>query len=274
MIREENPMPAVKTRTVPALYNALSILELLTDSHSGLTLPELVEKSSLAKSSVHYLLVTLERCGYVLRNERTGRYLLGVKLFCMANSAINSLGLRQRAAPYLSGLRLRTGLTVHLAILEQNEAVLVVKLGNVRGAQLASWVGKRMDLHCTAVGKAIFAFLPGAEVDVIIRERGLARHNGNTVATAQCLRQELDRIAKTGYAFDNEEDELGVCCIGVPIFGPTGRPVAAISVAGTTTEISSKNLPRLSGDLFHTATMIGRDALDLMPGRLVDCVAS
>src|SRR5579863_8428594 len=106
-------MPAVKTRTVPALHKALGILELLTISRAGATLPELVAQSGLAKSSAHYLLVTLERRGYVRRSERSGRYLLGAKLFSLANSALNGLGLRQHAAPHLFGLAMRTGLTVH-----------------------------------------------------------------------------------------------------------------------------------------------------------------
>lgn len=251
-------MKAIKTRTVPALYNALTILELLTDSRSGLTLPELAEQSNLAKSSAHYLLVTLERCGYVHRGEHTGRYMLGVKLFNMANSVLSSLSLRQRIQPYLSGLKMRTGLTTHLALLEQNEAVLIARQETPRGAKLASWVGKRMDMHCTAVGKAILAYLPEAEVDTIIRKHGLARRNENTICTTWRLREELERVVKTGYAVDNEEDELGVRCLGVPIIGADGRPVAAISVSGATREVIPQDFSRLSIELLQTASIMSR----------------
>lgn len=257
-------MPAVKTRTVPALFNAFQILELLTNSGVGLTLPDLVEQSNLAKSSVHYLLVTLERCGYVRRSERTGRYLLGVKLFSMANSALGSLSLRQRTAAYLSGLKMRTGLTVHMAILEQSEAILVAREETQRGSRLASWIGKRMDMHCTGIGKAMLAYLPEAEVESILRKHGLARHNENTISTRRRLHEELERIAKMGYALDNEEDELGVRCIGVPILGPLGRPLAAISLAGSTHEVALEELPRLSGELLGTAKIMSRAVTDSM----------
>ena len=257
-------MPAIKTRTVPALYNAFSILDLLTNSRAGLTLPDIVEQSNLAKSSVHYLLVTLERCGYVRRSDRTGRYMLGVKLFSMANSALGSLSLRQRTAAYLAGLKMRTGLTVHMAILEHSEAVLVARQETQHGARLASWIGKRMDMHCTAIGKAMIAYLPEAEVDAIIRKHGLARHNENTISTPRRLHEELERVVKMGYALDNEEDELGVRCIGVPIFGPDGRPIAAISVAGATHEVTLEDLPRFSGELRRTAKMMGRAVLESM----------
>jgi DNA-binding IclR family transcriptional regulator len=257
-------MPALKTRTVPALYNAFTILELLTTSTAGLTLPDLVEQSSLAKSTVHYLLVTLERCGYVRRSERTGRYLLGVKLFSLANSALGSLSLRQRTAAYLAGLKMRTGLTVHMAILEHSEAILVAREETQRGSRLASWVGKRMDMHCTGIGKAMLAYLPEDEVEAITRKHGLARHNENTISTRRRLQEELERIVKAGYAVDNEEDELGVRCIGVPIFSPAGRPLAAISLAGTTHEVALEELPRLAGELLGTAKMMSRAVTESM----------
>ena len=73
-------MAASKTRTVPALYNALKIIELLADSKHGLSLTDLTQMCGLSKSTVHYLLVTLERCGYVRKDNRGGRYMAGIKL--------------------------------------------------------------------------------------------------------------------------------------------------------------------------------------------------
>jgi DNA-binding IclR family transcriptional regulator len=255
-------MPPIKTRTVPSLDKALCILELLTRSRAGLTLPDLVEQSGLAKSSVHYLLVTLERRGYVHRNEKAGRYQLGMKLFSLANSALNGLGLRQKSAPHLAALRMKTGLTVHFAILEQNEAVPISKHDGQTGPKLATWVGKRMDLHCTGLGKALIAFLPVAEVDKIIQARGLGRHNENTISNPKRFREELERVARVGYALDDEEDELGMRCIGAPVFGRSGRPVAAVSVAGTTSEIVSENIASLVAELKRTAARVSAATAD------------
>lgn len=249
-------MPAIKTRTVPSLDKALCILELLTQSRAGLTLPDLVEQSGLAKSSVHYLLVTLERRGYVHRNGRAGRYLLGTKLFGLANSALRGLGLRQKSAPLLAGLRLKTGLTVHMGILEGSEAVLISKHEGQTSRRLATWLGKRMEMHCTGLGKALLAFLPEMDVENIIRTHGLGRHNENTICTSKRLREELERIARLGYAVDDEEDELGMRCIGVPVFDGDGRPTAGISVAGTTAEITPDNIVPLVADLKRTAARI------------------
>lgn len=258
-------MSAVKTRTAPALFNALRILELLSMYPSGLTLAALVSQSELAKSSAHYLLVTLERCGYVHRNARNGRYQLGIKLFSMANQALGSLGLRQRCASYLAGLRLRTKLTAHLAIFDRTEIVLVAKFESTRGAQLASWIGKRMDMHCTSLGKAVLAYLRPEEVESILGKHGLARRNENTICTRKRLYEELNQIAKTGYAIDNEEDELGVRCLGAPILAQDGRPMAAISISGAIHEFPSEEIPRLSNELLLTAKMMSRDVIDAIP---------
>jgi DNA-binding IclR family transcriptional regulator len=255
-------MPAIKTRTVPSLDKALCILELLARSRAGLTLPDLVDQSGLAKSSVHYLLVTLERRGYVHRNERAGRYQLGMKLFSLANSALSGLGLRQKSAPHLAALRMKTGLTVHFAILEQNEAVLISKHDGQSGSKLATWVGKRMELHCTGLGKALIAFLPAAEIDGIIQSHGLGRHNENTISNPKRFREELERVVRMGYALDDEEDELGMRCIGAPIFGRSQRPVAAVSIAGTTSEIVPENISYLVAELKRTAARIGVAAAD------------
>lgn len=241
-------MAAIKTRTVPALDKAIGILELLTQSRGGLSLPELVEEAKLPKSSVHYLLVTLERRGYVERSERTGRYLLGHKLFVLANSALAGLGLSHFAMPHLSALRMRTGLTVHMAILDQHEAVVIAKQAAPRDA-VASWVGKRMELHCTGLGKVLLAYQPREAIDRILGQHRLGRHNENTIVNPQRLREDLLHVEQMGYALDDEEDEIGVRCIGMPVFSKDLTPVAAISLAGTTNEICPENFTVLISEL-------------------------
>ena len=251
-------MAAIKTQTVPALDRALSLLELLARSRAGLTLPELVEQSKLPRSSVHYLLVTLERRGYLQRNERTSRYLFGMNMVRLANTALSGLSLRQQVAPYLQGLVRRTNLTVHMGILRDNEAVLVAKHDSPHGTKTATWVGKRMDVHCTGLGKSLIAYLPAEELDVLIREHGLPRRNENTICSPRKLREELARVVRLGHALDDEEDELGSRCIGVPVLSADCRAIAAISVAGTSAEITGARMEMLIRETKLTATSIAQ----------------
>jgi DNA-binding IclR family transcriptional regulator len=246
------------TQSVPALEKALSILEMLAASRAGLSLPEIVKRSGLPKSSVHCILVTLQRQEYLYRNETTGRYMFGLKLFSLANMALSGLKLREQAVPYLYSLTQQTHLTTHMAILEQNEAVLVAKVTGPLASRLATWLGKRMEVHCTGLGKALIANLPEERLNELLRERALPRHNENTIVSPRRLKEDLANVAKRGYAIDDEEDEIGLRCLGAPILDHTGSVVAAISIAGTTAEVTEENVQELAGKLKHTAVSISR----------------
>lgn len=251
-------MAAIRTQSVPSLDRALTLLELLANSKTGLSLPDLVLKTELPKSSIHCLLVTLERRGYLHRNRRTGRYVFGLQLFSLANTAISGLKLHDEAAPFLRSLVRATGLTVHMAILENREAVLVSKLEPPGIFRLATWIGKRMDLHCTGLGKALMAYLSQEEIEHIFDEHRLPRHNDNTLCSRKRLKEELIRTTQRGYALDDEEDELGLRCIGVPVFGPDHHVIASVSVAGTTGQITSNGLRKLAEQVMDTAAAISQ----------------
>ena len=140
------------------LNKALFILEMLASSRAGLSLPDIVKRTGLPKSSVHCILVTLQRQEYLYRNEITGRYMFGLKLFSLANMAVSGLKLREQAAPYLYSLMQQTRMTAHMAILEQSEAILIAKVEGPGAGRQATWFGKRMEIHCTGLGKAIIAY--------------------------------------------------------------------------------------------------------------------
>ena len=249
---------ALKTRSVPALERALMILELLAKSRRGLALSELARNLQLPKSSTHCLLLTLERRGYLHRHEHTRRYLFGLKLFSLANMALAGIELREQAAPFLRTLMEATGLTVHMAILDQDDVVLADKVEPQGLFKLATWIGKRMDAHCTGVGKALIAHISEEELDLLIKEHRLPRHNENTIASSRKLKEQLAKVRKLGYAVDNEEDEIGLRCIGSPVFDNTGRVTAAISIAGTVSQITDGNLSALADKVKKTASAISQ----------------
>jgi DNA-binding IclR family transcriptional regulator len=244
------------TQSVPALHKTISILEMLASSRAGLSLPEIVKKSGFPKSSIHCILVTLQRENYLYRNEATGRYMFGMKLFSLANMALSGLQLREQAAPFLYALMQQTKLTTHMAILEQSEAVLIMKIDAPGVCRLATWIGKRMEVHCTGLGKALIANLPEQRLNDLLKDRGLPRHNENTIASVKRLKDDLAQAVKRGYAIDDEEDEIGLRCIGVPVFDHTDSVSAAISIAGTTSQITGENVNDLAQKVKEGAASI------------------
>jgi DNA-binding IclR family transcriptional regulator len=248
---------SIKTKSVPALDRALQILEMLANSKTGLTLAEITRNLGLAKSSAHYLLLTLVRRGYLHRNRQTGRYMFGLKLFTLANMALGGLELRQQAAPFLIALGQRTELTINMAILDLNEVVLIEKVEPRGIFRLATWVGQRLPVHCTGLGKALLAFLPEPELDRIIKH-GLLRHNENTIVSPRKLKEHLALVRKLGYAVDDEEANIGLRGIGAPVQDSLGQAIASISVSGTTTQITPENLASFAEKVKQTGIAISQ----------------
>ena len=249
-------MRASKTPSVPALQRGLAILERIARSRRGLTFAQLTRYFDFPKSSVHTLVITLEREGYLQREESTGRYVTGLKLVHIAGMTLDSVVLRERATPQLRALVADTGMTAHLAVLDRDEVTIVAKVDRPGIHRIATWVGKRMDAHCTSLGKCLIAHVPEEDVDRLIADRGLLRHNEYTIVSPSRLKQELARVRSLGYALDDQEEELGGRCIGAPVCNREGRVVAAVSVAGNTERITAETIDTIATRVRQTALAI------------------
>ena len=249
---------------VPALERGLAVLELVAKSRNGLTFSQVSQCVNFPKSSIHCLLVTLERLGYLQRLESSGRFVAGVNLVRIATLASHAIGLRPKAGPLLTELEQRTGLTVHMAVLESHEALLIAKVEPSGTRPVATWVGKRIDYHCTSLGKALIAWMSEEEIRSLVRERAMLRHNENTISTLARLKENLMATRSAGYAVDDEEEEIGIRCVGAPVWGVSGRVEAAVSVSGTVEQIRSEDIPRM-GALLEEAGLEMSRRLGWMP---------
>ncbi len=262
-------MALLRTASPPAVDRALTILEALARSNHGLRLPEVALRLGIPKSSAHSVLVALERRGYLQRNS-AGRYLFGPKIFTLANVALSNMTLRDAALPALTGLMRGTGVAAKMAILDRDQAVLIEQVHPPRGVAPMTWLGKRLDLHCTALGKALTAFQPRDHWKRLITEHTLPQHNGKTICSPTKLLNELLLTRERGYALDNEEFDLGFRCLAVPVFGAEDEILAAIGITGTTSEINDDNVESLVKLLASAATTIREAATSAHP---VDCGA-
>jgi DNA-binding IclR family transcriptional regulator len=233
--------------TAPALGRGLSILELLAESRRGLTLSAIARRLELPKSTTHQLLKCLATRGYVHCSERTRRYLFSLKLLRLSHMALHALKLREGHDAVLRSLMHETNLTVHLGILEDTEAILIGKLEPPEACRIATWPGRRMELHCTGIGKVLLAWLPEDRLRRLIETVGLPRHNENTIASTRKLKECLKEVRVRGYAVDDEEDELGFRCIAAPILDDHNGAIAAVSVVGTIGEITLERVAQLAG---------------------------
>lgn len=253
-------MPYSKTKRnskspyqIQVLDRALALLDALSQRGPDLALGEISQLLKLHKSTAHRLIMVLERHRLLERNSRTGRYRLGLKLFELGTKAVSQLDLREQARPFLERVVLETGETVHLCIYDDGEVVYVDKIEPARSVRLASSVGRRNPAYCTAVGKAIMAFLPEERVEDAVQKHGLRPLTRKTVSTLVELKAELDQIRERGYAIDDEENEEGVCCVGAVVRGFEGEPVAAISVSGPTFRLGKEKVAMIAQSVIVAA---------------------
>jgi DNA-binding IclR family transcriptional regulator len=170
--------------------------------------------------------------------------------------ALENLDLREQARPFLQQLMLRTGLTVHLAILEGAEAVIIEKVEPPGILRLATWVGRRLDANSSGVGKALLAFTDDDNYHQRFALHPMTRHNKNTIFSPERLARELKKVRQQGYAFEDEEGEIGFRCIGVPLHDSASRVIAAISIAGTTSQIPNDRVANLISAVKGAALLI------------------
>jgi DNA-binding IclR family transcriptional regulator len=235
----------------------------MATSAQGISLKELSAKVGLPKGTTHRLLTSLAYFGYVRQLPESKDYCLGFKLVELGNRLLDHLDLRAQARPFLISLCKKTKETVHLVILDQNDALYVDKVvsdDNPAGLQMVSRVGRRVPAHCSAVGKVLLAQLSEQEMQALIHEKGLEKRTENTITNTEKLKHHLKVIYRQGYAVDDEENESGIRCVGAPIFNQQGQAIAAISISGPTLRITKKIIQEtLKNEVMKTASDISKE---------------
>jgi len=243
---------------VTSIDRALTVLEVLSQSKKGLTNSEVSRKLALPKSTASYILRTLRNRGYLLKEEQLGKYRLTAKLFSVGSQGLHSLELHDVALPVMQELVDKTGLAGHVAVLDGYEAVYIEKIEKPGFIKMDTWVGRRVDVHCTAVGKALIAHLSREKLEEIIRVRGLPKHTPETITSPHQLFSELEKVRAEGYALDLFENNPGVNCIAAPIFNMQARVEAAMGLTGTESQLKSEKIKVYIKLIKHAARIISQ----------------
>ena len=251
-------MPVSDASTAIAVERALNILEAAAQRRDGLTNAEISRKLGIPKSSASYILRTLEKRGYLRREAETGRYRLGLKILSLGGDAQANLDIADVALPFMRILGEKIRMTVHLAVLDQGEAVYIEKVEAPGFFKVNTWVGRRMFLHSTSVGKCLLAWLPKHDVENLVKQQGLKKRTPKTITSIMRLIAELEHVKQSGYAVDDEENSLGARCLGAPIFDTMGNVTAAVGASGTLTQTDEDSVPRIIEALKETARRISR----------------
>jgi DNA-binding IclR family transcriptional regulator len=233
---------------LPAVDRAMSLFELLANSQQGLTLSELSRKLNIPKSTTHYLIHTLATRGYIQRGRDGRHYLLGLRLADVASANPAELNLRASAMPYLKQISARFNLTATATVQRGAEAVIIAKVESFQDVG-GAWIGRHLDLHCTAQGKALISGLTDEKLDRLFGGRDFARWTPRTIPSLAALKAHLAQVRMNGFATNDEEQVAGIRAVAVPVSDATGAVVAAFSVRGSTGQIPVSRLPLLGREI-------------------------
>ena len=238
---------------VQSLTRGLSILEALSKADGGLTLTDVAQRVALPPSTVHRLLGTLERMGYVFQAGDLGRWYVGLKSFTVGSSFLSARDWVAQSHPGMRRLMEQAGETANLAILDGTEAVFIDQVQCQETMRTIVRLGSRVPLHASGVGKAIFATLPDEQIVAILKVKGLPRITDNTITSPETMWASLRVIRQRGYSFDDEEHLPGTRCVASPIYDEHAESLGAISVAGPVSRLPDPRVKQLGQVVAHIA---------------------
>lgn len=222
---------------VKSLAKALQILESFSVASPELGVTEIAKQTGLQKATVHNVLSTFQQFGYVKQDPKSEKYSLDLGLLQYSFRIMNNQKIRQVFLPYLLQIAAKTGHLCMLAVPYRSQVFyLESSISCSSNRAMRSIAGESAPFYCTALGKAMLAFLPEAEIEDYLSRETFAAFTDYTITDPQTLRGQLHEIRRSGYAVDNMEHEYGVCCVGVPIFSNTGAVAGAVSVTGPASE--------------------------------------
>ncbi|MFJ4649727.1 IclR family transcriptional regulator [Nocardia sp. NPDC088792] len=237
--------------SVNSVTTALRVFEEVAAAQPA-GLSDLARRLDTPKSTVQRCLKTLEAAGWVrAAPDDSGRWVITGKAFSIGSAVAAGADLRAVAMPILSELQAQTGETIHLALPDGDELVLIERLDSPHQLRAFLPLGTRLPLHAASNGKAYLASLPDNEIEEVLR-RDLDRRTPRTITDPDALREEIAEIRARGYAITEQELHDGITAIAVALrLGRSGRTAASFSISGPSL--------RITPDLYED---YGRQALE------------
>lgn len=227
------------------LLKGLAVLEAVVGNEGPTrTIDELAAKLQLTRSNVHRTLQTLAHAGYVVRDETSGNYRGTLRMFELGARQVAQIDVRKYAPPFMRLLAEQTGETVHLSILDGIDVIYLDKIDSPQPIRSYTAVGGRAPAYAVATGKALLAVQPD---DYLARhEAHIQRHTPATLASLPALKEEMQKIARLGYAVNCGEWRESVGGVAVALFDAMDHPVAALGVSGPMERLSPARMEELA----------------------------
>jgi IclR family KDG regulon transcriptional repressor len=251
--------------SVRSVDQTLDVLELLARAERPVGVTEIARSLGLSPSGVHRLLVTLRERGYATQDPATARYTRGLQCFSLAALAASRQTLRAVADDHLRALNQATGEAVHLTVYESGHVVYIDKLESHHETAPVSRVGELAPAHCVATGRAIIAYLPFTEIEMLI-ERGLQHFTDSTIGDREVLLADLEATRARGYALNRGAWRAGVGGVAAPIRDFSGMVQASVGCCLPLERLTDQTMADLAARTIQTAAAISEELGFVVPG--------
>lgn len=211
-----------------SLARGLAVIRAFADSRRSLTIAQISQKTGIPRAAVRRCLYTLKALGYAQAEENN--FSLRAKTLTLGYSYLSSTPLTVSSQPYLNHISRTLGESCSLAVLDENEVLYVARSAASRVMSVVLNTGSRLPAYCTSLGRAMLAHLPDDRLKAYFDHVKLRAMTEKTVVSQQRLRKILASVREQGYALIDEELEVGLRSIAVPVRGASGSVVAALNV--------------------------------------------
>ncbi|MDF7824840.1 IclR family transcriptional regulator [Pontiellaceae bacterium B12227] len=238
------------------LERGLTILELLTEHPAGLGTSEIARLLELPKNFVYRATGVLHLRGYLERNEDSKTFSVSRKLLSMSYHVLKHTSLIEVSMPLMKKLRNEIRETITLCAIEGAQGIVLDYVPSPHSLRLVVETGAHFQLHSSAPGKAMMAFMEKEDLDDMISRLSFKKFTNRTITTKKGFFQALETARKTGFASDLGEELEGIHCLSAPVFGEKGTPVAALVVTGPSSRFPVSVFKEHGELLKQTAAMI------------------
>ena len=238
---------------IQSLARGLVILDWVATAGRSVSITEVAQLLQIDKSSASRLVKTLVQHEYLQPERGSRRFVLGKRMYQISWQLLNRMPVREKAKPYLYQLAQATGECSHTAVYSEGKALMIDDVEAEASLRVVGGIGRRIPLHCTAVGKSLLAFshLPLPAV--------LEQKTPRTITQSSALKAHLDEICAAGYALDDEEHEPGVRCLAAPVYDGMGNVIASIGISGPTVRVTDDRIDNLAQQVKRAAAALSAE---------------
>jgi IclR family acetate operon transcriptional repressor len=262
---DTNHDPDPRDGGVQSVDRALQIIETLAEDDEGYRLSDLAVRTGLSTSTAHRLLATLEKRRFVQFDRTESKWHIGAQSFSVGATFARRRNFVAQAMPYLRKLRDLTRETANLAVVDDESIIVLTRMESREIMRSLTKVGGRVAMVASGVGKAVLATYSDEDVNAIIRRQGMPRLTEKSIVRPGELFREIEAIRRQGFAVDDEEARIGLRCVAAVVYSDCSEPLAAISVSGMTSRVTSDRVPVLGSIVREVAAELTLALGGVMP---------